>query len=80
MAERPAPVGIYSQWPLARVSHQSRLSTNDEMKAGDVHRFTVTYLTTKENRGKPQLGDRLIKVCQYDYTAHQGWGRKEVTT
>ena len=51
VAVPPAPVRVPSQRPLARVSRQSHMSTNDkgdnEMIQGIVHR----------SPGKPQIGD-----------------------
>jgi hypothetical protein len=47
---------------LPRVSRQSRLSANDkgdnEMTPMAVHRSPHILLTTEENSGGPQLGDR----------------------
>jgi hypothetical protein len=44
------------------LARQSRLSANDkgdnEMIPGAVHRTPCIYLTVKEHRRKPQLGDR----------------------
>ena len=48
------------------MSRQSSLSDNnkgDNEKMMEVmHRSTGIFLMTEENSGKPQLGDRLIKV------------------
>ena len=57
-----APVRISSQWPLPRVSRQSRLTANEDsdndMIPGAVHRYPGIFLTAVENSGMPQLGDR----------------------
>jgi hypothetical protein len=53
--------GFLANGYLPRVSCQSRLSANDkgdEMTPGAVRRSHGIYLTTEENLGKPQLGDR----------------------
>ena len=50
--EPPAPVRFLSQWPLARVPHQSRLSASDEMIPKVVNRsltFTLRLNKTNEN-------------------------------
>ena len=51
---------------LSRVSHQSLLSANgkvdNEMISGTVHRSPSSFLISKENPGKPQLGDRFCKL------------------
>ena len=48
--------------------HQSCISAKDlgdnEVKLGAVHRSPGIYLTATENPGKPQLGDRLVKVVR----------------
>ena len=63
----PAPVRHPSQRPLAP-SIASVTVTNDkgdnEMIPGAVHRSPGICLTAEENPGKPQLGDRLMKVVQ----------------
>ena len=59
---------VPNQRPLARASRQSRLSTNykgdNEMIPSSVHRSPSIYLTSEENPGKLQLGDRLMKTVR----------------
>ena len=68
MAVPPPPVRVSSQRSL--VSSVASVTSNDkgdnEMIPGAVHRSPGLCLTTEENPGKPQLGDRLSEgtpVC-----------------
>ena len=65
VAVPPAPVQVPSQRPLAPSVTSVISVANDkgdnEMIPGAVHRFAGICLTTEENPGKPQLGDRLMK-------------------
>ena len=53
--------GFLANGHLPRVSRQTHLSAKDkgdnEMIPGSVQRSLGVYLTTRENPGKPQIGD-----------------------
>ena len=64
MALPPAPARVPTEGPLAqRVTSVTSDKGDNEMSPGAVHRFGIFYLTAEENLGKPQLGDRLMKLC-----------------
>ena len=52
--------------PKFHVSHLCQLIYKgfNETKAGAVHRSSGICLAAEENPGKPQLGDRLMKVVR----------------
>ena len=60
-----APVRVPGQRPLAPSVTSVRPVADDkgdnEMILGTAHRSPGMDLTAKENSGKPQLGDRLMK-------------------
>ena len=59
--------GFLANAHLLRVLRQSGLPANDkgdnEMILGAVHRCPGICLTAEENPRKPQLGDRLMELC-----------------
>ena len=62
MAVPPAPVRVLGQWSLApSVGSIRSVGGDNEMTPVAVHRSPDICLTTEENPGKPQLGDRLMK-------------------
>ena len=65
MAVPPAPVRVPSQRSLTpnvtSVTSVANDKGGNEMIPGAVHRSCGICLTAKENPGKPQLGDRLMK-------------------
>ena len=67
MVVPPAPVWVPSQWNLPLVSRQLRLPDNymgnNGVEPRAVRRSSGIYITAKENAGKPQLGDHLMKTA-----------------
>ena len=65
MAVLPAPVRVPSQRLVAPSVTSITPEANDKgynvMIPGAVHRFPGIFLTTEENPGKPQLGDRRLR-------------------
>ena len=59
--------GFIAKGHLLPMSRQSRLSAVDtsdnDMISGAVHRSLGIYFIAKENSGKPQLENRLVKTC-----------------
>ena len=51
-----------NEWRKATLKNICRCPTGSV--GGSVHRSPRIYLTAEENPGKPQLGDRLMKVCE----------------
>ena len=60
----PLLSGFLTNDHLLRVSHQSRLSGDNEIKTMVVHRSATIYFMGEKNLGKAQLGVNLMKTVR----------------